>query len=443
MRARIVIRLILLVAVLSAFAGAQVVLTDDAFTWSQTPKANYGSQIALVVCSGANTYLKFSLANLPSGINGTNISGANVVLYVDAVLNSGTMDVYVVNGSWSEGSITYNNAPTLGTKLLSAASVTKTGYLSLDVTSTVRAWLNGTLTNNGIALVPSSISAIAASFDSKETILTSHTAQLNLVLVSAGPQGPPGIQGPTGPQGQQGQTGAVGPVGPAGQQGPQGPAGPTGATGATGATGGTGAQGPQGPQGPTGSFPSNFQAFSSGGSTSTFAVPNGVSTIQIEAVGGGGGGSLGTPGGGGGGSGAYQKVVLSVSSGSMYSIYVGAGGGTGTSSGVTTVQDQNGTVVACGGAGFSSASQIGGLGGSYLFSCLANQGPPTANMVNIGGQMGQFGQTTNNGPAGTYLVGGAGGAPVMLGAGAGGQGGLTAGGAAGAYGSPGYLLISW
>jgi hypothetical protein len=106
MRARIVIRLILLVAVFSALAGAQVVLTDDAFTWSQTPKANYGNQIALVVCSGANTYLKFSFANLPSGINGTNISGANVVLYVDAVLNSGTMDVYVVNGSWSEGSIT-------------------------------------------------------------------------------------------------------------------------------------------------------------------------------------------------------------------------------------------------------------------------------------------------------------------------------------------------
>ncbi len=128
MRARIVIRFILLVAVFSALAGAQGVLTDDAFTWSQTPKATYGNQMALVVCSGANTYLKFGFGNLPSGINGTNISGANVVLYVDAVLNSGTMDVYAVNGSWSEGSITYNNSPTLGTNQGTSPERAKEGW---------------------------------------------------------------------------------------------------------------------------------------------------------------------------------------------------------------------------------------------------------------------------------------------------------------------------
>ena len=52
MRARIVVSLMLLVAVLSALAGAHVVLTDDAFAWSQTPRANYGNQIALVVDGG-------------------------------------------------------------------------------------------------------------------------------------------------------------------------------------------------------------------------------------------------------------------------------------------------------------------------------------------------------------------------------------------------------
>src|ERR1700736_5823766 len=113
MRARVVINSMWLVIVLSALAGAQVVLTDGAFTWSQTPKANYGNQIALVVCSGTNTYLKFNFASLPSNLNGTNVSGANVVLYADAVLNSGRMDVYAVNGSRSEGSITYNTAPAL------------------------------------------------------------------------------------------------------------------------------------------------------------------------------------------------------------------------------------------------------------------------------------------------------------------------------------------
>jgi hypothetical protein len=210
MRARSFIRQILLLAVLSALAQAQVVVTDDANTSSAYPTKNFGSSIALLVCSGSNTYIKFSLANLGSGVTGPNVSKATLILYTDFVLTSGTMDVYQVNGSWSEGKITYNNAPALGTKLFGAVSVTSTGYLSLDLTSTVQAWLNGTLTNNGIALVPSSGSAISVSFDSKENILTSHAAQLALVLVSAGPQGPQGAAGAAGAQGPKGDTGATG-----------------------------------------------------------------------------------------------------------------------------------------------------------------------------------------------------------------------------------------
>lgn len=61
-------------------------------------------------------YIKFGFANLPSGIDGGNISGANANLYVDAVLTSGTMDVYAVNGSWSEGTITNNSAPRWATR---------------------------------------------------------------------------------------------------------------------------------------------------------------------------------------------------------------------------------------------------------------------------------------------------------------------------------------
>jgi hypothetical protein len=243
MRARVLIRLILLVAVFSAFAGAQVVVTDDANTSSLFPTTNFGSSVALIVCSGSNTYIKFSLADLGSGVTGSNVSKGTLVLYVDAVLASGTMDVYQVNGSWSEGKITYNSAPALGTKLFSAVSVSSPGYLSLDLTSTVQGWLNGTLANNGIALIPTSGSKISVSFDSKENIFTSHTAQLPVVLVSAGPQGPPGPQGPTGP------AGATGPQGATGSQGAVGPQGPTGPMGITGATG---PQGPTGPAGPAG-----------------------------------------------------------------------------------------------------------------------------------------------------------------------------------------------
>ncbi len=455
-------KLTLMFAILSGLASAQVVLTGNSFTSSATPKTNYSNSIALVVCSGSNTYLQFSLAGLPPTVNGTNISAANLVVYVDAVIAAGTVDVYAVSGSWSASTITYNNAPALGSKILSAVPISTAGFVSLNITSTVQSWLNGALPNNGIALVPTSGSAILASIDSIDNVLTSHPAQLQMVLVSAGPtgatgpQGPTGATGPAGSPGPPGPAGAVGPQGAAGTQGatgatgPQGTPGPAGAAGATGAAGPTGpggSQGPQGLQGVPGSFPSNFQAFSGGGSTSVFSVPSGVSTIQIEAV--GGGGSADAVNGGGGGSGGYQKVVLSVSPGSTYSIYVGAGGGTGTSSEVTTVQDQNGTQVACGAGGGAAAGGFPGLPGLWAVSC---QTLPMQNMVNIPGLLGGFAQPISIGPIpvanGTpyfqsVVAPATGGAPVMFGAGGGGQGGPNYGSPSSSYGSPGYVLISW
>jgi hypothetical protein len=205
-------RLTLAVVLFSALTHAQVVLTDDANTSSLFPKKNFGGSVALIVSNGSNTYIKFNLANLGQSITGANVSTATAILYVDAVITPGTVDVYQVSGPWSEGSITYNNAPTLGSQLLSAVPVSNTGYLSLDLTSTTQAWMNGTLPNNGIALVPSPESPIVASFDSKENILTSHTGELALTLVSAGPPGPQGAQGAQGVQGPQGPQGPPGTV---------------------------------------------------------------------------------------------------------------------------------------------------------------------------------------------------------------------------------------
>jgi hypothetical protein len=224
-------KLALLVSLFTAVSQGQAVLTGNSFTSSFTPKTNYSESIAMVVGSGSNTYLQFSFPGLPSGLNGSNVSAADLVVYVDDMAKAGTMDVYAVSGSWSASAITYDNAPALGSKILSAVAVGTTGYISLNITSTVQAWLNGTLANNGIALMPTSGSSILVAIDSIDNILTSHPAQLNLVLVSAGQQGP---QGPAGPTGATGVTGS---------QGPQG---------ATGATGATGPQGPAGPVGPSG-----------------------------------------------------------------------------------------------------------------------------------------------------------------------------------------------
>jgi hypothetical protein len=123
---------------------------------------------------------------------------------------------------------------------------------------------------------------------------------------------------------------------------------------------------------------------------------------------------------------------------------VGAGSQTGAGSLITNVQDQNGNWVACGAGALDANGVMAGFGGLFAVSCLAKQPLPTASMVNINGLMGQFGAVVIDDFTGLEtFIAGAGGVPVMLGAGAGGAGGPNFGGQAVEVGSPGYVLISW
>src|SRR5262245_24887765 len=230
---------------LSNAALAQGVLTDDAYTSSNSGNMNNGAKSALNVAGGVNSYVKFSLSNLPPGTTGALIAKANLRLWVDTVSSAGAFNVYRVTSPWSEKGITYNTAPTLGsaeaTSILSPAA---NSFVIVEVTTVVKDWLDSKLANNGLSLTAAQGSAINVAFDSKENGATSHEPTLEIIL--NGPQGPAGPAGPQGPQGAMGPAGPAGPQGPAGSPGPEGPQGPTGPMGPAGA------QGPQGPQGPKG-----------------------------------------------------------------------------------------------------------------------------------------------------------------------------------------------
>jgi Collagen triple helix repeat (20 copies) len=240
-----------LFTLLSASAFAQAPPTDDTYSNGNSKTQKNGSSIFLVVQHGFDSYIKFNLASLPAN---PNIAKATLRVYVDAVVVGGSFDVYQLNSSWNENTLTYNNAPALGTSATGAHPVAITAssmnqFVLIDITSLVQGWANGTVPNNGIALALTT-SGGSFSFDSKESILTSHHPELEIALN--------GAVGPQGPAGPAGATGAMGPAGVAGAQGAQGPAGPTGAVGvqgpigATGLAGATGAQGALGPQGPIG-----------------------------------------------------------------------------------------------------------------------------------------------------------------------------------------------
>src|SRR6185295_15962664 len=103
-------------------------------------------------------------------------------------------------------------------------------FLLVDVTEIVQEWLDRTLENNGLVLMPNA-AGVSVEFDSKENAATSHEPELEITLRATGAAGPPGPPGPAGAEGPRGLVGERGPAGPPGPPGPAGPAGPPGPSG--------------------------------------------------------------------------------------------------------------------------------------------------------------------------------------------------------------------
>jgi hypothetical protein len=95
--------------------------------------------------------------------------------------------------------------------------------------------------------------------------------------------------------------------------------------------------------------------------TSTFTVPQGVTSISIVMVGGGGGG--GNSGSGGGGGALTYLNNLSVTPGTVYNLRVGAGGGGGAGSGLSSWFNTSTYLFANPGSPGQLGSDTGGGGG--------------------------------------------------------------------------------
>jgi hypothetical protein len=137
-------------------------------------------------------------------------------LYVDAIGENGSFDVFEIDQAWNEKTLSASNAPPLGSSATGGHPVAISGasqnqFLVIDVTALVQQWVNGSVANHGLALSLTT-SKGSFSFDSKESALTSHEPELDLTL-----------NGPAGPQGTPGAAGSPGMTGPAGPPGPAGP----------------------------------------------------------------------------------------------------------------------------------------------------------------------------------------------------------------------------
>jgi trimeric autotransporter adhesin len=162
-------------------AYAQITPLGDSYTSTADPTTNYGAQKTLNVDAAKEiTYIQFNLASIPTGAS---ISQATLKLYVNSVTTAGSFNVDYVNGTWAEETIDASNAPALGATIASNVAITtadKNQYILINITAAVQAWLNGSETNNGLALVANS--TFSATFDSKESTTTSHPAELDIAF---------------------------------------------------------------------------------------------------------------------------------------------------------------------------------------------------------------------------------------------------------------------
>ena len=230
----------------------------------------YGALTTINIGGAPNAQglVQFDVSSIPSG---STIAWARLRLYVSKVTTGGAVDLFAASGAWSEATVNGTSGIVPGAAIQAGIPVTTPfTYITVDVTSLLQNWVNGT-PNNGI-LIAANPSTTSIYFDSKENVQTSHSATLEFVLAGptgstglaglSGPSGPSGAAGIAGPSGATGATGASGASGPSGNTGVAGPSGATGAAGAqgfagaigpSGAVGASGSAGLAGPSGPSGS----------------------------------------------------------------------------------------------------------------------------------------------------------------------------------------------
>ena len=148
--------------------------TDDAFVYSGSPAANYGSTTLLKVSSNAyQSFLKFNVTGIPSN---KTVAAVRLKLWSQTVDQNVTVRA-VTDTNWTESTVTWSNQPAMGASLKTVRVYTN----SLAVFSLPGAVAGNSLVSFGLQ----GSAAVMNQFYSKETGTGSQRPQLELVVVDA------------------------------------------------------------------------------------------------------------------------------------------------------------------------------------------------------------------------------------------------------------------
>jgi hypothetical protein len=154
-------------------------------------------------------FVKFDLSPLPPD---GHIERATLRFWLNKVQKPGMLRLHEVLANWQEDTIHANQLPPTAPAFegLAIEKNDNNQFMTIDVTTLVKDWLNNPTTNFGLALVSDQADPLRIKLDSKENTYTSHPMEIEVTLMAGvGNEGPPGLQGPPGPTGAQGPPGAT------------------------------------------------------------------------------------------------------------------------------------------------------------------------------------------------------------------------------------------
>ena len=232
-------------------------VTDDTFINHDRPDENNGTrEDVFVVERKSDGFARFDLSSLPANLDIEEIEKATLKLWVKKVEEEGDIDFYLVESDWGEDTLTAQTTPDIDWFYFATVSLTAAEegtMVEVDVTDELKDWLDGVVTNYGIAIRPyyRTAVALASKEDANSTGSTSKAMDIEVALPDPddpcdcppGPKGEKGDTGPPGEKGEKGDPGEQGPPGKKGDRGQRGLQGPKGSTGPKGAAGQPGLQG--------------------------------------------------------------------------------------------------------------------------------------------------------------------------------------------------------
>ena len=166
----------------------------DAFIISNDPNQNFGSGTGVMVgklTNGGDVHARIRFDGIPTGVN---VESAKLRLYRTMGPGAYTLAVQIASQSWQEGTFTWNTPGSTNRRTTpnsTAAIGQTTGFVTIDVTSHVQEWADGSRNNYGFHLSASRAWELEPSnnctFSSKEGSSQSFWPRLEITYSVADP----------------------------------------------------------------------------------------------------------------------------------------------------------------------------------------------------------------------------------------------------------------